>query len=244
MLFLFLNLLSLATFASIETTVDQVVSAFENASTTVQYSYIENIHDGRGYTAGKAGFTTATGDFLDLVLLYGKKNPASPFHDLLPILTKRAHAQSGSVAGLSSLPSAWAKACTDRKFTATQDELADELYKEPARRLVRDLNLKTPLAYLIIYDTTIQHGEGDDPDSVNGVIKRTGKSWTTEKEFLTSFLKARKQTLLHPHNQETQAEWSESVDRVNALQKLIDEGQWDLKTPFKINVWEKTFTIL
>src|SRR5262245_33374802 len=40
--------------------VDQLISAFENSTTEIQYDYAENIDDGRGVTAGRAGFTTAT----------------------------------------------------------------------------------------------------------------------------------------------------------------------------------------
>src|SRR4051794_38398220 len=56
---------------------DQLVSTFENSTPVIQYGYIENIHDGRGYTAGRAGFTTATGDFLDVVERYTKKLPGN-----------------------------------------------------------------------------------------------------------------------------------------------------------------------
>ena len=37
---------------------DELVSAFENSTTEVQYGYAENLGDGRGVTAGRAGFTT------------------------------------------------------------------------------------------------------------------------------------------------------------------------------------------
>ena len=42
--------------------IDSITSCFENSTKTIQYGYVEALNDGRGYTAGKAGFTTGTGD--------------------------------------------------------------------------------------------------------------------------------------------------------------------------------------
>src|SRR5579862_8416717 len=41
---------------------DQIISVFENDTIELQYGYTEELDDGRGLTAGRAGFTTATGD--------------------------------------------------------------------------------------------------------------------------------------------------------------------------------------
>ena len=49
----------------------KIVSSAENSSLDwkAQYKYIEDIDDGRGYTAGIIGFCSGTGDMLDLVEL-------------------------------------------------------------------------------------------------------------------------------------------------------------------------------
>lgn len=46
----------------------KLVSSAENSSLDwkAQYKYIEDIGDGRGYTAGIIGFSSGTGDMLDL----------------------------------------------------------------------------------------------------------------------------------------------------------------------------------
>lgn len=48
-----------------------LVSSAENSDTdySLQYEYIEDIGDGRGYTAGIIGFTTGIGDLQDVVKL-------------------------------------------------------------------------------------------------------------------------------------------------------------------------------
>ncbi len=48
----------------------RLVSSAENSSLDwrAQYRYIEDIHDGRGYTAGIIGFCSGTGDMLEAFL--------------------------------------------------------------------------------------------------------------------------------------------------------------------------------
>lgn len=59
-------------------TVFSLVSSAENSSLDyrAQYAYIEDIGDGRGYTAGVIGFTSGTGDLLLVVQEYVALKPA------------------------------------------------------------------------------------------------------------------------------------------------------------------------
>jgi chitosanase len=232
-----------ASYCDVDSTLDQVVSAFENGTTQVQYDYIEDIHDGRGFTAGKAGFTTATGDFWELIKKYHDVNDQSAFIPFEAILKDRAEKESGSTRGLGALPKIWRKACADKKFIKAQDDLVISLYKTPARRFIDKYKLTSKLAYLIFYDSVIQQGDGDDPDGFNGIIKGMGERSEVESEFLLSFLASRRGILLNPHNEDTKDEWVKSVDRVDALERLVRDGNWDLTVPFQLRVWEKNFTI-
>src|SRR3954470_14576208 len=57
----------------------KLVSSAENSSLDwrAQYRYIEDIHDGRGYTGGIIGFCSGTGDMLEVVRAYARKRPHS-----------------------------------------------------------------------------------------------------------------------------------------------------------------------
>lgn len=68
----------------------QLVSSAENSSLDwkAQYRYIEDIGDGRGYTAGIIGFCSGTGDMLDLVELYGERSPGNVLAPYLPALRR------------------------------------------------------------------------------------------------------------------------------------------------------------
>src|SRR5437868_8254152 len=66
----------------------ELVSSAENSSLDwrAQYGYIEDIHDGRGYTAGIIGFCSGTGDMLELVRAYAHRRPHSALARFLPAL--------------------------------------------------------------------------------------------------------------------------------------------------------------
>ncbi len=243
LLALFFSLSLFASEKNLEHVVDQVISAFENGSTEIQYNYIEHLHDGRGYTAGKAGFTTGTGDLYDLVKGYSRKKPDSLFTPLLPILRKRAEDESSSVHGLRKLISIWKKSCLDPDFIAEQDLAVERMYKTPTRKYLRKYRFSYPLTYLIFYDAIIQHGNGSDPDSFNGIVKLMKSRPSDEKKFAKLFLKARLEVLSDPSEESTAEEWGESLDRVYALQKIVKTSNWNLETPFNLQVWGDLFRI-
>lgn len=107
---------------------EQYTSIFENDTTELQYAYVENIHDGRGFTAGRAGFTTGTGDAYEVVKKYTAHKHSNPLAHFLPELEKLAKSSSGSVAHLSGFETAWKEAAKDPEFHKIQDEVSDEMY--------------------------------------------------------------------------------------------------------------------
>ena len=65
---------------------DQIISVFENNTPVIQYGYAKNLNDGRGITAGRAGFTSATGDMLAVIERYSAKVPVNYLAAYLPAL--------------------------------------------------------------------------------------------------------------------------------------------------------------
>src|SRR5271156_3662995 len=68
----------------------ELVSSAENSSLKWkdQYTYIEDIHDGRGYTGGIIGFCSGTSDMLEVIENYTKAEPGNPLAPFLPALRK------------------------------------------------------------------------------------------------------------------------------------------------------------
>ena len=226
---------------------EELTSLFENSTTTLQYGYAENIHDGRGITAGRAGFTSGTDDLWEVVRDYTKKKPNNPLAKFLPRLAE-LHALPedskgrGSTKGLEGLVAAWKEAAKDPAFRAVQDAAVDRMYFKPSQVHARALGLETPLAQGELYDAIIQHGDGDDPDGLPALIAATNakaggtpKSGVDEKKWLATFLAVRKADLAHAHDPATRKEWADSVDRVGVYQDLLAAGNLDLHGPIRVN---------
>jgi chitosanase len=221
--------------------VDKLISQFENSTSKIQYCYVEALGDGRGYTVGRAGFTSATGDLLEVAARYTKRVPRNPLADLLPRLRELARDDDGSIDGLESLPDAWRSTCRDARQRAIQDAVVDEEYYRPAVRHARRLELRLPLSLAAVYDASIQHGDGPDPDGVPAMLRRaaaraggTPRSGVGEKRFVRAFLAVRRATLAHAHDPSTREAWAKSVGRVDAWKYLVRTGQWRLRSPIRV----------
>lgn len=227
---------------------DRLVSAFENSTTVIQYGYISNLNDGRGFTAGRAGFTSGTGDMLEVVVEYGNLNPDNPLSGYQTAL--EAVNGTASTVGLTGIEQAWAAAAQDPKFITAQDNVNDRLYRQPARLLALQVGAQLPLAKAAIYEAGIQHGFGDDYDSINMIVDRASarvggapKDGVDEKVWLRAVLQERKNDLLAPANTDTASEWADSVDRANVMLELYDSGNANLDKPIVITVFGDTFSI-
>ena len=229
---------------------DQIISQFENSTSQIQYCYVEALGDGRGYTVGRAGFTSATGDLLEVARRYAAQAGDNPLTPFLPRLRALARKESGSTRGLRGLPAAWRAACQDPRHRAAQDAVVDDEYLLPATRRWRRLGLRKVLSLAAIYDAEIQHGGGNDPDGVPAMLRRarkkaggTPRSGVSEGRFLRAFLSVRRATLAHAHEPSTRKEWAESVGRVGAWRYLVKTGQWDLAGPVRVRTREYRFTL-
>jgi chitosanase len=221
---------------------DQLVSLFENGTSDIQYCYIEALGDGRGYTAGRAGFTTATADLLDVVQRYTDAAPENELAPFLPRLTQLANEESDSLEGLDGFTEAWAAECTKTQMEKVQDEVVDDTYFQPAYKRARAIGLKQPLSIAAIYDAEIQHGGGTDRDGTPAMVKETTqkakgtprKKTASESKWLKTFLKVRQKHLLNAADPDTRAVWAESVTRVGVFEYLVKKKQWKLKAPLRI----------
>ncbi len=237
---------------------DQLVSVFENSTTEIQYGYVENLGDGRGLTAGRAGFTTATCDAKQVVKQYG--NGAVSFDQFTDELTRLCDEHSDETDALpeAAFAARWQQAAQDPAFRAAQDQVVDELYYNPSMKAADALGLETALSRAELYDAAIQHGLGKDPDGLPALIKRTNQLIEAtspgalqngrvvrghEKLWLTGFLDVREQDLLAPANAATAEGWSTSVDRVTCVRSLVELKNVSLDGPIVCDVYGSQFTI-
>ncbi|WP_199885339.1 chitosanase [Streptomyces sp. CB00455] len=221
----------------------QIVSSAENSSLDwkAQYKYIEDIDDGRGYTAGIIGFCSGTGDMLDLVEYYTQVKPGNVLAKYLPALRKVDG--SDSHAGLDpDFTKDWAKAARDAEFKKAQDHERDRVYFNPAVKQGKSDGVGA-LGQFIYYDAIVMHGDGGDSTSFRNIRKRAlskakpPAQGGNETTWLNAFLDARVWAM-------KQEEAHSDTSRVDTAQRVfLKKGNLNLDTPLDWKVYGDSFHI-
>jgi chitosanase len=205
-----------------------ISSVFEVGSPEPDYGYVENLDDGRGFTVTQYGFCTYNTEVADVIALILESEPDTPLKDYLPKLPP----QDWDGKKLGDFARAWKNAAkTSKALARSCDAIADKLYLAPAIAAAASVGVTSPVGIAIFYDTLVQHGDGDDPDSLNAIMKSTAAA--PEAAYLRAFLDARKRVLLHASDKETRQVWRESAGRVDALRALLERNP-DFASPLKV----------
>ncbi|MEU6532381.1 chitosanase [Streptomyces sp. NPDC046928] len=221
----------------------RLVSSAENSSLDwkAQYRYIEDIGDGRGYTAGIIGFCSGTGDMLDLVELYAARRPGNVLARYLPALRRVDGTDSHD--GLDpDYPRDWARAAEDQAFKQAQNDERDRVYFDPAVRQGKADGLRA-LGQFAYYDAIVMHGDGGDPTSFRSIRRRAldrarpPAEGGDETAYLNAFLDARVWAM-------RQEEAHSDTSRVDTAQRVfLRAGNLDLRTPLDWKVYGDSFHI-
>lgn len=207
-----------------------LVSTAENSSTDwrAQYGYVEDIGDGRGYTAGIIGFTTGTGDGLELIEGYTATHPGNGLARFLPALRKVNG--SASHRGLNGFPAAWAAEAARPAFRAAQDALRDRVYFIPAVALAQADGLG-PLGQFAYYDAAVVHG----PEGAMAIRARTHASTPAQGGEEGAYLSA----YLDQRNAEMRKEAAHSdLSRIEGIQRaFLRAGNLNLDRPLDWQVY-------
>jgi chitosanase len=221
----------------------QLVSSAENSSLDwkAQYKYIEDIGDGRGYTAGIIGFCSGTGDMLDLVELYADRRPGNVLARHLPAL-RRVNGTDSHDGLDPDFPRYWARAARDQEFRRAQNDERDRVYFDPAVRQGRTDGLRA-LGQFAYYDAIVMHGDGTDPTSFRSIRGRAlnrarPPAWGgDEVTYLHAFLDARVWAM-------QQEEAHSDTSRVDTAQRaFLREGNLDLDPPLDWKVYGDSYHI-
>lgn len=221
----------------------QLVSSAENSSLDwrAQYTYIEDIHDGRGYTGGIIGFTSGTNDMLQLVRHYRALKPDNVLARYIPALEKVDG--SASHAGLDpSFVADWHRAAQDAAFQRAQDDERDRVYFDPAVGQAKADGLRA-LGQFMYYDAIVMHGPGSDRLSFGGIrAAALGKAKPPsqggdETAYLNAFLDARRAAMKADSSHQ-------DTGRVDTVQRVfLKAGNLDLATPLRWTVYGDSYTI-
>ncbi len=158
----------------------QITSTAENSTKdwTTAYAYCEDILDGRGATGGLVGFTSATGDMLELAEYYltlkPTSNPFTPFMDGLEACAEFGDTVDDATYGVDGGGASdifeaelgqdfldmWAAtAASDPLFRQAQRDLRHSMYWQPALAAALADGVGA-LGLALYYDTSVNHGHG------------------------------------------------------------------------------------
>ncbi|MBC7753601.1 MAG: chitosanase [Moraxellaceae bacterium] len=205
---------------------EQVVSIFENDTPRIQYDYVEKLKDWkeRGLTFGRSGFTSCQDGFQ--VLQQIQKSDRA--HELVQFLPLMKSAADGSISCSSSVRSLQARNFISlfKKYgnqilvKKAQDDIYQLRYLNPTLELMKKYNLNHFWSFVVLLDTFIQHGEGDD--GIELILKQISvkipQTDSQEYEWIQIFLNKRYMVL-----STGDAEWQQSTPRVTVLRQLTQK---------------------
>ncbi len=203
---------------------EQVVSIFENSTPVIQYSYAQKLEDWkeRGITFGRAGFTTCQ-DGIDVLNELKKTDPQNPINNFSPYIEKNYLNQPLCVANTKALVEknflrVYRRHGNDPGVKQAQENVYKRRYLDTSLDLMKKLNLKSFMAFVVIQDSFIQHGEGSDGiEAIINLVKRPHPVNSAEElEWLMDFLMSRAQLLKYGGT-----EWAKSVTRTAVLREFV-----------------------
>jgi hypothetical protein len=234
---------------------EELTNIWEYSQTTVDastYAESENIKDHRGYTNGRAGFCTATGDAILVVECYRLAKPGNAMEKYLPALLQvekafldRNGALDPDVQGSAKVLDAvgpwvadWKKSAADAAFRKCQDDIVEAVYYAPAIKHANDKGFATALTKAAIYDAQINQGEADPSTGVKAMMAKadamagnlaTPPTRDDESKWLGAFLKIRAKVMY-----DDAATWRGDMFRTAEYEKLRKDGNFDLAGCIKI----------
>jgi chitosanase len=217
----------------------QLVSAAENSSLDwrAQFAYIEDIKDGRGYTAGIIGFCSGTGDMLELVEAYTDAKPGNVLAKYLPAL--RSVDGTASHSGLDpNFTRDWKTAAADSAFQAAQEAERDRVYFNPSVRDGKSDGVRA-LGQFAYYDAAVMHGYEGMRQIRSAALKRAKPpaQGGDERAWLTVFMDERK---IEMKKEEAHSD----TTRVDTAQlRFLNNGNFNLNTPLDFAVYGQSFHI-
>lgn len=226
-------------------TIQQLTSIFENSTPTLQYTYIENIGDGRGYTFGFPGFCSGTYDGTMFLKEYQNLNSSNKLISFIPAFEKidnmsHPNGMTSNTTGLEQFPSAFKSCGSDPAFVQAQNNVVDRLYWNPSQVAVNEIGAKYAITKGELYDAFINHGEDGARDMINktnSAVGGTPKSGVDEKTWLSKYLSIRLAVL------QGDATWQSAVDRVHVYQTLLNQNNVNLQTPISVSCYGDSFSI-
>ncbi|OGT18760.1 MAG: chitosanase [Gammaproteobacteria bacterium RBG_16_57_12] len=213
-------------------TAEAIVNLFETGEVCGDYGQVTLIAGDTGHlTFGRSQTTLGSGNLHDLLQRYCS-NPGARFGARLAASLPRFAAGDLTLDTDLKLHNVLRASADDPVMRDTQDAFFDEAYWQPAARAAGRLGITTPLGVAVVYDSFV-HG------SWKAICERTIKNAgdvasAGERPWISAYVATRRAWLAtHPR-----ADLRATVYRMEAFQRLIDQGYWGLDLPLVVRAKE------
>lgn len=209
-------------------TAEAIVNIFETSEVLGDYGKVTLIATDTGHlTYGRSQTTLGSGNLHNLLQRYCA-NPGARFGRRLQSWLPRIEARDFSSDRDSKLHNLLRACADDPVMRDTQDIFFDEVYWQRSSRKAESLGITSPLGVAVVYDSVVHGSWGLIRDKTNkhaGNVADIG-----EQKWISAYVSNRRDWLAeHPRSI-----LKATVYRMDAFQRLIDQGYWGLELPLVV----------
>jgi chitosanase len=211
-------------------TAQAIVNIFETGRVLGDYANVTLLAGDTGHlTYGRSQTTLASGNLLLLLRAYVAA-PGAAFAAAFGPFVPRVEATDLTLDTDMPFRNLLKDAGDDPVMHAVQDAFFDRVYWTPAANSAQAAGTVTALGCCTVYDSTVHGSYGLIRDRTNAKVGRIGSGSIDEQTWVTTYIALRREWLATNAN----ALLHKTVYRMDALQKIVDAGNWDLALPLTV----------
>lgn len=219
-------------------TAQSILNIFETAKVRGDYGNVTVIAGDTGHlTFGRSQTTLSSGGLKELLQRYCG-NSGARFAARLQLYLARVADKDLSLDTDLKLHNILRATADDPVMRDTQDLFFDQKYWQPAMRAADSLGITSALGAAIVYDGYVHGSWAKMRDRTNR--EAGGFAALGEHDWLRAYVKIRRAWLAGSNRSDLRA----TVYRMDAFQRLIDQGYWGLDLPLVIRGTEISIAAL
>lgn len=209
-------------------TAESIVNLFETGQVLGDYGMVTIIRGDTGHlTYGRSQTTLGSGNLAKLLRQYCT-TPGAEFAPLLDRYLPRFDAVDLALDKDGALHNILRAGADDAVMRDVQDAFFDANYWQPAMRAAAREGIASPLGCAVVYDSFV-HGAWkamrDRCNAAHGSVADAG-----ERKWIDAYVATRRAWL----GGHARADLRPTVYRMDAFQRLIDQGYWNLELPLVV----------